>query len=110
MFDLRLGRCVLRVALRVVCCVQQRREKGQERSQTHTMSGAPPPVIEKLTLAYRDMFDLDPRIVQQFGPTLKELDLSNNNLRFEKSNTSLYLSIFIFLFFFLLFLYFKIKI
>lgn len=41
-----------------------------------------PPPVEKLTLAYRDLFEIDPRIVQQFGPTLKELDLSNNNLRY----------------------------
>eukprot|EP00026_Physarum_polycephalum_P011968 Phypoly_transcript_12221.p1 GENE.Phypoly_transcript_12221~~Phypoly_transcript_12221.p1 ORF type:complete len:260 (+),score=49.22 Phypoly_transcript_12221:140-919(+) len=40
-----------------------------------------PPPVEKLTLAYRELFDVDQRITQQFGPTLKELDLSNNNLR-----------------------------
>lgn len=40
-----------------------------------------PPPVEKLTLAYRELFDIDVRIAQQFGPTLKQLDLSNNNLR-----------------------------
>jgi len=38
-------------------------------------------VVEKMTLAYRDMYDINPRIVQQFGPSVKELDLSNNNLK-----------------------------
>lgn len=40
-----------------------------------------PPPVEKLTLAYRELFGIDFRIVQQFGRSLKELDLSNNNLR-----------------------------
>lgn len=49
------------------------------------MSGNPAAVevVEKLTLAYRELFDIDPRIVQKVGHTVKELDLSNNNLRWE---------------------------
>jgi len=57
--------------------------EGEEIPSVAKMSGAPQPmvVVEKLTLAYRDLYDINPRIVQQFGPTVKELDLSNNNIK-----------------------------
>ena len=41
-----------------------------------------PPPVEKLTLAYREMSEINPKIVQHFGPSVRELDLSNNNLKY----------------------------
>jgi len=38
-------------------------------------------IVEKLSLAYRELYDIDIKIVQKFGPYLKEFDLSSNNLR-----------------------------
>ncbi|KYQ99854.1 leucine-rich repeat-containing protein (LRR) [Tieghemostelium lacteum] len=37
-------------------------------------------IPERLDLAYRDITEINPRIVERFGPYTKELDLSNNNL------------------------------
>jgi len=37
--------------------------------------------VERLSFAYRDLDEINPRIVQRFGDTVKELDLSNNNIR-----------------------------
>jgi len=36
--------------------------------------------VERLSLAYRDLSEVPPRIGEQFGQFLKELDLSNNEL------------------------------
>lgn len=50
------------------------------------MSKPPPQVFEvaeKITLAYRDLFDVDPTFVQKYGPSVKELDLTSNNLRLD---------------------------
>jgi len=37
--------------------------------------------VERLSFAYRELDEIDPRIVLRFGHNVKELDLSNNNLR-----------------------------
>ncbi|KAF2071529.1 hypothetical protein CYY_007155 [Polysphondylium violaceum] len=37
-------------------------------------------ISDRLDLAYRDITEINPQIVQRFGPYVKELDLSNNNL------------------------------
>ncbi len=39
-------------------------------------------VIERITLAYREIFEISPKLVQQFGKTVKELDVSNNNIKY----------------------------
>jgi len=38
-------------------------------------------VVERLSFAYREVDQINPRIVQKFGHTVKELDLSNNNIQ-----------------------------
>eukprot|EP01132_Coremiostelium_polycephalum_P001241 gene1241-1565_t len=37
-------------------------------------------IVERLDLAYREINEINPQIVARFGATVKELDLSNNNL------------------------------
>ncbi|KAN0016431.1 hypothetical protein ACTFIU_006398 [Dictyostelium citrinum] len=39
-----------------------------------------PDAVDRLDLAYRDIIEINPQIVDRFGPYVKELDLSNNNL------------------------------
>ncbi|KAK5584038.1 hypothetical protein RB653_005645 [Dictyostelium firmibasis] len=39
-----------------------------------------PDAVDRLDLAYRDITEINPQIVDRFGPYVKELDLSNNNL------------------------------
>ena len=67
---------------------REERKKGDTLTTTH-MSTVPPPPVEKLTLAYRELYELDSRIVQQFGPTVKQLDLSNNNIRYLNNTYSI---------------------
>eukprot|EP01133_Synstelium_polycarpum_P017351 gene17351-20701_t len=48
----------------------------REKSQQDVGSS----IIERLDLAYRDITEINPKIIERFGATVKELDLTSNHL------------------------------